>query len=243
VNLGQTFQRFFNDWQKFAWMGLGALIVQLVGGAVAMVLGVAMAGPSILSLIGGGRNLAVFSMLGAMTGFAVLSLVLGIVITGLTYAGLVGSVVAYRRGEEVNLNTFWAYGKQYFGKMIILGLILVGIMLVSAILLIIPVLGWIVWIVWVPVASVTLSIYPSYLVINDGYSIGDAVSTGFRVLRSLITEALIGGLIMLVFTCAFGLIASVPLLGWIVVAIFGEPLLLFFLTERFETEVRPRLAA
>lgn len=243
MNLGQTFQRFFNDWQKFAWMGLGALIVQLAGGAIAMVLGVALAGPSIISLIRGGPDLAVFSMLGAMTGFAIISLVLGVVIAGLTYAGLVGSVVAYRRGEEVNLNTFWSYAKQYFGKMIILGLILVGIMLVSSILLIIPILGWLVWIIWVPVASVTLSIYPSYLVINDDYSVGTAVSTGFQVLRSMITEALIGGAIMLVAGFVFGLIGAVPLLGWIVVAIFGEPLLLFLLTERFETEVRPKLAA
>jgi len=249
MDLGQTFQRFFNDWQKFAWIGLGALIVQLVGGAVGAVLGLAMVGPSIFSLLradvlgmAAGPEMA-FRMVGAMAGFTVVALILGVVMTGLTNAGLVGSVVAYRRGEEVSLSTFWSYAKQYFGKMILLGLILAGIMLVSMVLLLIPVLGWIAYFVWVPTAVVTLSIYPSYLVISDDYSIGNAMSAGFRVLRSMIGEALIGGLILLVFGIAFGLVSSVPVLGWIVVAIFGQPLLFFFLSERFETEVRPRLAA
>nr|WP_245302617.1 hypothetical protein [Symbiobacterium terraclitae] len=224
-------------------MGLGALIVQLVGGAVMIILGVATMGPSILTLLAGGPDMATLAVLGGMSVFALASLVLGVVAAGLVYAGLIGSVVAYRRGEEVSLSTFWSYARQYFGKMILLGIIIAVIMLVSAILLIIPILGWLVWFVWVPVASVTLSIYPAYLVINDGYSVGDALSTGFRVLRSMFVEALIGGVILLVFGLVLGLIGSVPLLGWIVVMLFGEPLLLFVLTERFETEVRPRLAA
>jgi len=252
VDLGRTFQRFFRDWQQFAWAGFGALLIQLVGAAVGMVLALVGLGPSISNLIRESMSPMrlnpvgyVFPKTAAVTGafgFIAAIAIVGLVVHGLTNAGLVGSVVAYRRGEGVNLSTFWSYATRYFGRMILIGLIFdVIIIPLSSILLFIPVLGWLVWVVWMPTAAVTLMLYPAYLTIQDDYSVGLAIGTGFRIIRSHIGEALLGAGIFVLFLIAFGLIGWIPVLGWLAVVILGQPLLYYFFSERFETEVRPQL--
>jgi len=249
VNVGQIFQRYFNDWQKFALVGLGALLVELAAGLIATVLGLLMMGPALVSImrmdylgldIGPGQ---IFGMLGAMGGFAVIALVLGAVASGMANGGIMGAIVAYRRGEDVGLGTFWSYATRYFGKMILIGLIFFLIILVSAIVNLIPVLGQVVFLLWAPTALITLGLYPAYLVIHDGYGVGSAVGQGFQILKSQFGSAVLGGLIMLLFWVAFGLIGFVPVIGSLVVAIFGQPLVIYFFAERFESEVRPRLVA
>ena len=51
MNVGQIFQRYFNDWQKFALVGLGALLVELAAGLIATVLGLLMMGPALVSIM------------------------------------------------------------------------------------------------------------------------------------------------------------------------------------------------
>lgn len=249
MNVGQIFQRYFNDWQKFALVGLGALLVQVAAGFITAVLGVVMVGPVIFSLISMdfmgfdpsfGR---IGAMVGAMGGFFIVAMVVGVVAMGMANGGMVGAVAAYRRGEDAGLGTFWSCAVRYFGKMILLGIIYGLILLVSALVNIIPVLGQLVFLLWWPTASIVLLIYPAYLIVNDDYSVGSAVGQGFQILKSQFGPSVLGGLIMLLFIAAFGLIALVPVVGSLVVAIFGQPLLLYFFIERFEHEVRPRLAA
>lgn len=249
MNVGQVLQRYFNDWQKFALVGLGALLVELAWGIITFFLSLLMIGPAVVSMLrmdyygleyGPGQ---VFGMLGALGGVAIVALIGGVVAVGMANGGLVGSVVAYRRGEDVGLSTFWSYATRYFTKMILLGIILLAIMLVSAIVNIIPILGQLVYVLWAPVAFVTLGIYPAYLVINDGYSVGSAVGQGFQILKSQFGPSVLGGLIALLFGVIFALVGWVPVIGSLVVVIFGQPLFLYFFVERFEHDVRPYLAA
>jgi len=246
VNVGQLFQRYFNDWQKFALVGLGALLVQLAVGAIATIVGFIMAGPAIISMIrmdylgldyGPGQ---VLGFMGAMGGIVLVAVIAGLVGMGLANGGMVGSMVAYRRGEDVGLGTFWSYATRHFGKMIGLALIYSVIMLVTALVNIIPVFGQIVFLLWAPTSFITLGIYPAYLIINDGYSIGSAIGKGFEILKSQFGASLLGGVILLLFVAAFFLVSMVPIIGSLAIAIFGQPLVLFFFVERFESEVRPQ---
>lgn len=247
MNVEQVFKRFFTDWQKFLMMGLGPLIINLVVIAVGFILILAMVGPMFINLIRaetmGMAHLPgmAFGMIGSFVGVFIVMMVMGLVAYALTNAGLIGSVVGYRRGEDVSLSSFWGYATRYFGKMLLLGLVIGVIMLVSMIMLIIPIIGWIAFFIWAPTAVVVLGIYPAYLIISQGYGIGDALGVGFKVLTSQFSEALISGLIMLGFGIAMGMAGMVPILGWIVATLFGQPLFTYFFIERFEAEVRPKL--
>jgi len=247
LNFDQFFREFFSNWQKFGLMGVGSFLIQLAAGVIASIIGVALMGTSMFSMIRAdymGYNVDPSQMvgfIGGMIGFVIISVIVAIVASGLANAGLVGSIVGYRRGEEVSFSSFWSYATRYFGKMILIGIILFGVMLVSMILMIIPILGWIALFIWMPTAMVTLAIYPSYLVISEDYSVGTAVSTGFRILTSQFPEALMGGAILLGMGIVMSAIGAIPLIGWLAIGIFGQALISFFFIVRFEAVVRPKL--
>lgn len=247
LNFDRFFREFFTNWQKFGLMGLGSFLVELAAGVIASIIGVVLMGTSAITLIRAdymGWDVDPSQMAGFIGGsisFVLISVIVAIVASGLANAGLVGSIVAYRRGEEVSLGSFWTYATQYFGKMIMIGVILFGVMLVSMILMIIPIIGWLALFIWGPTAMVVLAIYPSYLVVSEGYSVGQAVSTGFRVLTSQFPEALMGGAILLGLGIVMTAISAIPLIGWLAIGIFGQVLIAFFFIERFEAVVRPKL--
>lgn len=241
------FKRFFSDWQKFLMMGLGPLLINIAVGLVGAVLMFALAGPALFMAIrsdmmgivpGPG---SIFGMIGAFLSVFVVLIVLGVVAYGLANAGLVGMIAGYRRGEEVSLAAFWGYATRYFGKVILLTFVFALIMILSMVMLIIPILGWIAFMVWLPTASVILGIYPAHLVVNQGYGVGDAISVGFRILRSQFGPALMSGLVMLGFGLVMGAVSMVPLVGGIVIALFGQALVTYFFIEHFEARVRPTL--
>lgn len=247
MNFDLFLRQFFNNWQKFGLMGVGYLLVELASGVVAAIVGFVLMGGSVFSMMRAdymGYDVdpgQMVGFIGGVAGTVIISIIVAVVSTGLANAGLVGSIVGYRRGEEVSLSSFWSYATRYFGKMILIAAIFFGVMLVSMVLMIIPVLGWLALFIWVPTAMVVLAIYPSYLVISEDYSVGAAVSTGFRVLTSQFPEALLGGAILLGGSMVLGAIAAVPLIGWLAVGIFGQVLVVLFFIERFETVVRPKL--
>jgi len=249
VNVGQLFQRYLQDWQKFALVGLGTLLVQIAAAAILLIFSIGMIGTTIFSAFPMAlldledAPVRTFAMLGAMGGFALVALIVGVVATGMAAGGLVGSIVGYRRGEETGLGSFWSYATRHFGKMIVIFFIVFLIALVTAIVNIIPVLGQIAYFLWLPTAFTTLGVYPAYLVINDGYGPVAAVGKGLEILTSQFGPAVLGGLLMLLFWAAFGVVGLVPVIGSIAVTIFGYPLMVFFFAERFESEVRPRLVA
>lgn len=249
--MGEVFQRYFHDWQRFSLVGLGAVLAQVAGGIVAWLLGLlalgGSAGASALSMyaVGGGDGLGlVVTVIAAMGGAAVVMLVAWLVVGGLVRAGLVGAIVAYRRGEDVGFATFWSYATRYAGKMVLLGLIYGVILLVSAVVVIFPLIGQIVYLLWLPTAFVTLGIYPAYLIIHDGYGVVSAVKQGLRILERQTGQTVLGGLIMALFYLAGSLLCAVPIVnivGALFVAILGQPLVYYFFVERFESEVRPQV--
>ncbi|MFZ5824542.1 MAG: hypothetical protein ACOY94_09460 [Bacillota bacterium] len=247
MNFEAIFKRFINDWQKFLMMGLGPLIVNFAVGAIGTVIMLVLVGPSIFNLIRmdamgmAPSSGSMFGLIGSFVGAFVVMMLVAVVAFGLSTAGLMGSVAGYRRGEEVSIGSFWGHATRHYGKVILIGLILGVIMMVSMILMIIPVLGWLAMAVWGPTAAVVLGLYPAHLAVNAGMSVGDSVGAGFKVLTAHFKEALIGGLIMLGFGIALSMIGMIPLVGWIVGMLFGQPLITYFFVERFELEVRPKL--
>ncbi|MFZ5814598.1 MAG: hypothetical protein ACOY93_04790 [Bacillota bacterium] len=240
-------KRFTADWQQFLMMGVGPLIVNIGVVIAGLFLGLIIMGPSLLSLISAGAGGmepsagALAGLVGSAFGLVILMVILGVVAYGLTNAGLLGVVDGYRRGEEVTLGGFWSSATRHFGKVILLNLVFGLIMLLSAVMMIIPVLGWIALVIWVPTASVALAIYPAYLIVTQEYSVGDAISFGFRLLTTQFKEAVIGGVILLAFGIALGAINFIPFIGFLVGLLFGQPIIYYFFVERFETEVRPKM--
>ncbi len=250
MNFDRFFKQVGSDWQQFGLMGVGPLLLGLGTAFVMGVLGVALLGPGIIAMIradqfGGPGPGEMFAFFGSFAGFFVVALVVGVISSSLTHAGLVGTVVGYRRGERVSLAGFWHYATAHFGKMILLGLILAGLtilgVIVSAILLIIPPVGVLALMLVQFVVTLNLGLYPAYLIIAEGRGVGEAVGIGFKVITDHIGEALLGSLILFGFLIAAGMIGAVPVIGWIVVAVFAQPLITYFFIERFETEVRPKL--
>jgi len=249
-----SFDRFFkqvgNDWQQFGLMGIGPLLIGIVTSMVMAVISIILMGPGIFAMIraeqfGGPGPGDLFAFFGSFAGFFILALAVGAISGGLSYAGLVGSVVGYRRGERASLGAFWQHATRHFGKMVLLGLIVAAIMLVamllSAVLLIIPPLGILVMLLVPGLITLNLGLYPAYLIIAEDRPVTEAVGIGFRLITSHFVDTLLGTLIFWGFLLATGAVAAVPVIGWIVTAVFAQPLITYFFIDRFELEVRPKL--
>lgn len=250
MNLELVVKRFLNQWQQFALIGVGGFLVQAVYGFVALFLGILVAGPTVLIAFSSASMRAmngfpseggILGMLAAFGLLFILLLVGGVVTSGLIGAGMVGSVAAHRRGEEVSLGSFWAHAKAHWSKVALLSLLVALTMLVSMILLVIPVLGWIAMLIWGPIVFIHLYIYPAYLIVTQSMGVTDAFGVGFRVITTQFAEAVIAGLFSLAISVIVWILAFIPLLGVIAALIFVQPFTLYFFTERFETVVRPKL--
>lgn len=244
MDLEGLFRRFFTNWLSFGLMGIGALLINLAVGVVGIILVFVFLGPSFYSLAT--DYFSPVDMVQMFFSFAALFIILAVMGTlaaGLSTSGLMGSIAGFRQGEAVTLGTFWNHATRSFGRVIVLGLLVALVMIVSGVILLIPLLGWVVWFLWVPTASVVLGIYPVYLVVNEGYGPLEALGAGFKILTGQFPEALVSGLIMLMFSVVFGLICLIPLLGWLAVGLFAQPLVSYFFVERFEAVVRPKLVS
>jgi len=225
-------------------MGIGAFLINAAVGVVALILVFIFLGPSLFSLMTDyGIHYNIVQMFVASFVVFVIAVVLGAVAYGLSTSGLMGSIAGFRQGAPVTLGTFWNHATRNFGRVIVLGLLMGLVMIVTGLILFIPVLGWLVWLLWAPTAAVVLGIYPVYLIVNEGYGPVEALAAGFRILTGQFGEALVSGLIMLAFSIVLGAIAFIPVLGWLAVAIFGQPLMSYFFVERFEAVIRPKLAS
>lgn len=247
MNLEAVIKRFFSDWQQFGMMGLGAFLINAGAGIIGSILMVVVMGPSLFSLfraeamgLGFGPG-ALFALFGSLFGVMIVFAIIGIVASGLSNAGVVGSVSGYRKGQPVSLGSFWQYATRYFGKMIGLGFLFGLIMMVSTLINIIPILGWIAFLLWLPVAAVALLLYPAHLIVSRNMGVGDALGVGFRLLTSQFKETFISGMLMLLIGIVLGIISWIPLVGWLVVAAFAQPFIIYFFAERFEHEVAPKL--
>lgn len=241
VNLEQVFKRVVNDWQQFGMIGLGAFVVNMVAGLIGSLAALVLVGPGFMAMAMGRMEGGMIAFFGAFLGFMVVAMVVGVLAGGLSSAGVVGSVLGYRRGEQPSLHSFWAYATRYYGKLILLGFIFALIVMVSALVNIIPVLGQLAFFLWLPVASVALGIYPAHLIISRGLGVVEALSIGWNLLTGQFKETFISGMILLVIGVVMGTIGLIPLIGWLAVSFLAQPLIMYLFVERFEAEVAPRL--
>lgn len=247
MNLEQVFKRFVSDWQQFGMMGLGAFLVNLVGFGIAAILGTVLAGPGLYALLaasalGGIPDFgAILSLIGSLFVFFLLLMVVGVVTGGLSSAGILGSVLGYRRGEAVSLASFWSYATKHYGKLILLGFLYSVIMMLTLLINIIPLLGTLVYLVWMPVSMVALLIYPAHMMVSRGMGVGEAFSVGFRLLTGQFKPTFISGMILLGLFLVSYVVNMIPLIGWVVTGFLLQPLVTYLFVERFEVEVAPTL--
>lgn len=248
MNVDVVLKRFFNQWQQFALVGVGAFLVQMGAGVLATLLTIVVAGPALimgfLSPMSSDFGFSGGGLLGMIAAFAGLFLgliVIGVIASGMSFAGMVGSVAGHRRGEEVTLGGFWVHAKAHFGKLILLSILLTLTMMLSMILVLIPILGWIALLIWGPMAFIHLFIYPAYLIVTQSMGVTEAYGVGFRVITSQFGEAVVASLIFLLISLCIWIIAFIPILGAVAAVIFVEPFIIYFFTERFESNVRPKL--
>lgn len=248
----QTWDRFKQDWKTFGVMGLGPLLLSLGAGLIMIVIAFVTLGGGVLAMAsaaGMGMEPDVtdlFSILGQFMLFFVIALVVGLTVGAMSYAGLVGTVVAYRRGEPVGLGTFWNYATRYWVRF--LGLLLLsGLagLVIQFVLVWIPVLGPLAAVFANLVLSLYLGFYPAYLVITEGQGVLDAMGQSVRGLVRGIGEAALAALVYCLFGLVMiliGLVNVVPLLGqliWLACILLCMPLMAYYGIERFETNVRP----
>lgn len=253
-----VWNRFTGDWKSFLMIGLGPFLIGLGTLIVMVILGIATMGPSLFSTI---QSAAAFGtepdpttilrMIGSFFLFFGLVMVMSLVVGGLIYGGMMGTVVAYRLGEQVSLGLFWENATRYFGRflglMFLVGLISMGVSMVSMILMIIPILGWIAVMLIQLTMSVYLSIYAGYLIVADDLGVIDAIGAAFRALFRNIGEAIMAGLVLLGMSFAIGFIALInilPIIGQIIflgVILIYMPFITYYFVERFETNIRPTM--
>lgn len=242
MKLEQVFQRFFRDWQQFGMIGLGAFLVILAAGAASWAVGLVLTGPSLFALaMGGGLEGSLLALFGAFFAYFVIMTVVYVIAGGLSNAGVVGSVLGYRKGEPVSLGTFWSHATRHYGKLILLGFLFALIMLVSGIINVVPLLGQLAYLIWLPVAAVALAIYPAHLIVSRNLGVGEALGIGFQLITGHFKETFVSGMILLLLGLVMGVVGFIPIIGWIAIGIFAQPLVVFLFVERFEAEVAPKL--
>jgi hypothetical protein len=249
--LQQVWNRFTRNWKDFATLGAGPAIVFAGVGLVMLVLVLVTVGPGIFAMItnpGRYGTLGILSMVGGALLFFFMAIVLGVPAGSFVYGGLMGSVVAYRRGEPAALATFWAMGKRYFTRFLGLSALtwvgMVVLTIVTSPLSKIPGLGPLISSALQSIVIVNLALYPAYLMVSEQVPMMDAIGTGFRIITQNVQEACLSGLMMMAFSWALVIIGVIPVLGQIALlglAVVYGPLTVYYFAERFETNVRPSL--
>lgn len=251
----KTWEKFVADWKSFAIMALGLLISYLVIAVVAafaslsVVVRLLMSIPDLDYL---GYYLDdpeyLLPLLGQF-GFTLLVLVIvSVLVTAFMAGGLMGSLVAYRRGEAVTLGLFFNLGKRYWVRMLGIVGIATAISCVLMLLLVIPFLGCVLVVLAFPLVVVYCGFYPWYMVVAEEKGALDAIGASFRALTRDFKEAAMGGgvclLMCLVVWLASVVVVFIPLVGPLAVialAYLSMTLIAHYFIDRFEIRVRPVL--
>ena len=267
-----VWQRFRQNWQQFGMMGVGPLLVFIALALIFFLIFAAVFGAAIFSLIGAGMSgrppvtTDVFHFVAGLLLAIPLFIVAELAASALVYGGLMGSIVAFRRGEPVSLGRFWREAGRLFWPFVLLFVLLTAtifavglVLMIPAMLVIVPSM-MVAPFVAIPLAILlfypllflvmgvvitNLAIYPAYLVAGGEMEVWTAYSHGWQNIGRHFGEALLGGLVF----CLFGLVSAVvslvnfiPVLGqlaYLAAMVFFGPLLVFYFTERYEQKVRP----
>ena len=234
----QVWNRLLRDWKAFLVLGVSPALMWVVMMTVIVI--------AVVSAIGTDPSA---DSLSAAASLPVLLLAIAIALPGQAFVGggLVGSVVAYRRGERASVALFWSYGSQYFARFI--GLVFMSGLIggvVNVVTMVLPSgLDSLVGSVLQCTLIVSLVIYPAYVIASEGASLSEGLAVGMRILRENVREACTGGLMLLAFTWGVLLtvvINIIPLAGqvaWLGILLIAAPFTTYYFAERFETNVRP----
>lgn len=172
----------------------------------------------------------------------------GAAVGSFTMGGLVGSLVAYRRGEAVAVPLFFDLGLRYWGRMLGLAGVALLLSLAVSLLLIIPPIGFLALVLASPLVAIYCGFYPAYLIVAEEMGVTRAIGACVGALGRNFKEAVMGGGLLLFMYVVLGMgclvAAFIPLVGPIAdvaLACLGMVVIVYYYTDRFEANIRPLL--
>jgi hypothetical protein len=193
MSIGDVFAKAWELWRRdIGWLILAGLVVGLIVGVVAVVVFSIVAGMMALS-IGGiaiGSNSSSTGLTGVGIGTLIVAVILGIVgylivsvLAMVFYGGMFEMVIgASRENRGVEFGDLFG-GFRKFGSFIVFWLVMAGIGIVSVLVMLIPILGWIaVPVFWAWLGTTWLYVLP--LIADRGLTFGEAARTSSQMVKS-----------------------------------------------------------
>lgn len=255
MSFKNTWERFVADWKTFANIALGILVTYMIMVAVSICAGLSMA-VSVLMSVPDLEYLEYYMedptyllpLMGQFGFLFVLLMIAGVVVGALMMGGLMGSLVAYRRGEAISVPLFFTLGRRYWGRMLaIIGLATL-INVTPLLLMFLPVLAILVSVLATPLVVLYCVYYPAYLVVAEEKSVVQAFGASFKALARDVKEAAVGAGILLLMYLALGLVSGlfvfIPLVGAVAtfaLGCLGATVIADYFIDRFEAKIRPLL--
>ncbi|MCX6374195.1 MAG: glycerophosphoryl diester phosphodiesterase membrane domain-containing protein [Actinobacteria bacterium] len=194
MSIGDVFTRAWELWRRdIGWLILAGLVVGLIVGVIALIVFAIVAGMLAVS-VGGialGTSGDSTSITGLGIGTIVVAFILGVagylivsVLAMVFYGGMFEMVLgAARENRGVNFADLFG-GFRKFGSFIVFWLVIAGISIVCALVLIIPIIGWIA----VPVFGAWLGttwLYVLPLIADRGLTFGEAARTSSQMVKGV----------------------------------------------------------
>lgn len=253
MSFQNTWERFTADWKSFAVIALGHFLAWLIVRVplegpvmyVEMHLTMLLSRHPVGYVLRGGPS---FWRMMPVEVVALVLLIVGVLVMAFAVAGTMGSLVAYRRGEAITLGLFFRLAWRYWARMLGLTGLNCAILLLVLLLMIIPLIGCLALLLVSPLVCVYGCIYPSYMIVAEEKGVREAIGASLTALTLDLKEAAVGGgtwaLAFLAIAVSCLILGLVPLVGRVASAAlmyFANVVIIYYFTERFETNVRPLL--
>ena len=194
MSIGDVFAKAWELWRRdIGWLILAGLVVGLIVGVVAVIVFAIVAGMLAVS-VGGialGSSGSSTSITGLGVGTLIVAFILGVVgylivsvLAMVFYGGMFEMVIgAARENRGVNFVDLFG-GFRKFGSFIVFWLVMAGIGIVSILVMIIPVIGWIaVPVFWAWLGTTWLYVLP--LIADRGLTFGEAARTSSQMVKGV----------------------------------------------------------
>jgi hypothetical protein len=194
MSIGDVFAKAWELWRRdIGWLILAGLVVGLIVGVIAVIAFSIVAGMLAVS-VGGialGSSGDSTSITGLSIGTLIAAFILGVVgylmvsvLAMVFYGGMFEMVIgAARENRGVNFGDLFG-GFRKFGSFIVFWLVIVGISIVCALVMIIPIVGWIA----VPIFGAWLGttwLYVLPLIADRGLTFGEAARTSSQMVKGV----------------------------------------------------------
>lgn len=248
----ETWRRYLSHWGALALAGVFSMLVSLVPTVIARLilarsafqLGLGASGVS------GLPDMATILRAGAAMGAAGLVLAVAwIFLAPVAQGALLHAVLRAQRDQPAaNFSELWQAGRRYWGPLFRLNLytaaIVLGLLLVLAVLVLVPLLGPLVWFIGFAMIMLVLVGYGPYMLVHDDLGATEAVGRAFRILSAKFADVLLALLVLavgyLVVELIAGLLGWIPLLGRLVPylrQIFVTPLVVLYIGVRYQRNI------